>query len=82
MCGVETLRVISVAKSNTILKPNCTLQEAGITGDCVLIVEAAEFENAPLNAFEYVETTTSIVSILIALSMYYVILLVVIEKTI
>ena len=64
MCGVERFRIINIAKSRTVLQPNCTLQEAGIAGDCVLIVEAVEYEGAPFNAFEH-EEITSIVSILI-----------------
>ena len=47
VCGVERFRIINIAKSRTVLQPNCTLQEAGIAGDCVLIVEAVEYEGAP-----------------------------------
>ena len=72
MCGVEALKIINVGKSNEILQPKCTLQEAGITGDCLVIVEAVESEDAPapFNALEYDnQEASSFVSGFTAISM-------------
>ena len=60
MCGIEALRIVDVCNPNRILHPNCTFQEIGITGDCVLVVEGVESEDALFNALKNEEATSAV----------------------
>ena len=40
--GEETFLITHLIPRGTVIQPNCTIREAGIAGDTVLILEAAE----------------------------------------